>query len=306
MPVPTTARVIGAALGGTAALGAAVLGGAAVEAHAFTTHHVEVPVLAPGAEPIRVLHISDIHLQACQRDKMAFLRRLADEKPDLVISTGDHISQGQAIGPLIEALTPLRGLPGAFVLGSNDYEAPRWRNPAAYLWSTTADEEDHGRTALPTGQLCERLLGLGWVDLDDASARVNLAGRTIDLRGTGDPHVHLDHYEQVAGPPEPDAELTIGVTHAPYRHVLDAMVDDGIPLVLAGHTHGGQVCLPNGRAIITNCDIDAGRASGLHRWEHGTAEGWLHVSNGMGTSPFAPYRLFCRPSATLLQLVPVR
>lgn len=298
------ARVLATALGGTAAFGAAVLGGAVVEAHAFTTHHVDVPVLAPGSTPIRVLHISDIHLQARQRDKMAFLRRLADEKPDLVVSTGDHISQGRAIGALLEALTPLRGLPGVFVLGSNDFEAPVWRNPAAYLWSTTSDLEDPTRVALPTEHLRERLQGLGWVDLDDAAVRVRAAGCTLDLRGTGDPHIGLDHYERVSGPPAADAAVTIGVTHAPYRRVLDAMVDDGVGLVLAGHTHGGQVCLPNGRAIITNCDIDPGRANGLHRWEHAGHEGWLHVSNGMGSSPFAPYRLFCRPSATLLRLVP--
>ena len=127
------ARALATTLGGTAAFGAAVLGAAVVEAHAFTTHHVDVPVLAPGSAPIRVLHISDIHLQARQRDKMAFLRRLADERPDLVVSTGDHISQGRAIEELVEALTPLRELPGVFVLGSNDFEAPVWRNPAAYL-----------------------------------------------------------------------------------------------------------------------------------------------------------------------------
>ncbi|WP_316669476.1 metallophosphoesterase [uncultured Propionibacterium sp.] len=300
--MPAPARVIGAALGGTAAFGACMIG-AAAEAHAFRTHHVDVPVLAPGSAPIRVLHISDIHLQARQRDKMAFLRRLADERPDLVVSTGDHITQGRAIAPLAEALTPLRGLPGVFVLGSNDYEAPLWRNPAAYLWRTTADTDDHPRVALPTGHLRERLEGLGWTDLNNASARLQVAGRTIALRGTDDPHIGFDRYEQVAGPLDPGVELTMGVTHAPYRRVLDAMVDDGIGLVLAGHTHGGQVCLPNGRAIITNCDIDPGRARGLHRWEHEGHEGWLHVSNGMGTSPFAPYRLFCRPSATLLRLV---
>ena len=302
--MPTPARAIAAALGGTTALGACMIGGALVEAHAFITHHVDVPVLAPGAGPIRVLHVSDIHLMARQGDKMAFLRRLADEEPDLVISTGDHISQGQAIVPLMESLMPFKGLPGAFVFGSNDYEAPRWRNPAAYLWRSTAGEAEHARVALPTGHLRERLLDLGWADLNDATARVQVAGRTVDLRGTGDPHIRLDHYEQVAGPPSPDAELTIGVTHAPYRRVLDAMIDDGLPLVVAGHTHGGQICLPNGRAIITNCDIDPGRARGLHRWEHDGNEGWLHVSNGMGSSPFAPYRLFCRPSATLLRLVP--
>ena len=69
-------------------------------------------------------------------------------------------------------------------------------------------------------------------------------------------------------------------------------------LLLAGHTHGGQLCLPFKGALVTNCDLDTGRAKGLHR-HHGS---WLHVSAGLGTSPYAPVRFFCRPEATLLTL----
>lgn len=69
---------------------------------------------------------------------------------------------------------------------------------------------------------------------------------------------------------------------------------------MAGHTHGGQLCLPFYGALVTNCDLDRSRAKGASSWGAETA---LHVSAGIGTSPFAPLRFCCRPEATLLTLV---
>jgi predicted MPP superfamily phosphohydrolase len=83
--------------------------------------------------------------------------------------------------------------------------------------------------------------------------------------------------------------------------VLDAFATDGYDLVLAGHTHGGQLRLPGYGAIVTNCGLDRSRARGVSRWG---AHTWLHVSAGLGTSPFAPVRFACPPEASLLTLVP--
>ncbi len=115
------------------------------------------------------------------------------------------------------------------------------------------------------------------------------------------------------GAASPDADLTIGVTHAPYQRVLDAYAADGASLIVAGHTHGGQVCVPGYGALVTNCDLDTQRAKGLSRWWPGAGHtpssqapdgaAWLEVSAGLGTAPTAPVRLACRPEATLLTLV---
>jgi predicted MPP superfamily phosphohydrolase len=78
------------------------------------------------------------------------------------------------------------------------------------------------------------------------------------------------------------------------------MSADGFPLLVAGHTHGGQVCVPGYGALVTNCDLPRRMASGLHRYR----TSWLHVSAGLGTSPTAPVRFACPPEATLLTLVP--
>ena len=107
----------------------------------------------------------------------------------------------------------------------------------------------------------------------------------------------------MVGPPSDGVDLSLGVTHAPYRRILDAMTADGVELILAGHTHGGQVCVPGHGALTTNCDLPTDRVKGLseHRLEGHHA--WLHVSAGIGTSPFAPYRFACPPEVTVLTLV---
>jgi predicted MPP superfamily phosphohydrolase len=115
-----------------------------------------------------------------------------------------------------------------------------------------------------------------------------------------DPHLKRDRYETIAGPADPTANLRLGLTHSPEPRVLDRFAADGYQLVMAGHTHGGQLCLPFYGAIVTNCDLDRSRAKGPSRWGANMA---LHVSAGVGTSPFAPLRFCCRPEATLLTLV---
>lgn len=294
--------LLGHLVEGTAGMGALVFAGALIEAQAFVLRQLDAAVLKPGAPPLRLLHISDIHLMPRQQKKLAFLRKLADMKPDLVISTGDHLSSADAMDKLFDALGPLFALPGAFVFGSNDFEGPHFRMPAAYLWANSTPQRHGPESVLPADEVAHRLVAAGWADLNDARARLDVSGRSIALRGTGDAHIDLDHYDKVSGPADPGADLNIGVTHAPYRRVLDAMTDDGMSLILSGHTHGGQVCLPNGRPIITNCDVGPEHAKGLSVWRHGGRKCLLHVSGGIGSSPFAPYRLFCRPSATLITL----
>ncbi len=144
--------------------------------------------------------------------------------------------------------------------------------------------------------LDQGLTAAGWVDLNNSTGRLVAAGWEIDARGVDDPHIKRDDYAAVTGPFAPDAMLRLGVTHAPYRRVLDPMAADGADLILAGHTHGGQICVPGFGALVTNCDVPRTQASGLSGW-HGSA---LNVSAGLGTNPFTPIRLACRPEATLL------
>lgn len=283
-----------AAAGSTAlAIGYATL----IERNAFTVREVTMPVLSPGSTPLRVLHLSDIHMRPTQRHKQAWLRDLARWDPDLVVNTGDNLSHPKAVPAVVQALGDLLAVPGVFVFGSNDYFAPKLKSPTKYL--TDKDHRVHGNP-LPWQDLRAAFNERGWLDLTHSRRDFEVAGLTIAAAGVDDPHIGRDRYDAIAGKPSPAANLSLGVVHAPYTRVLDRFAADGYQLVLAGHTHGGQLCLPFYGALVTNCDLDRSRAKGASHWGAHTA---LHVSAGIGTSPFAPARFCCRPEATLLTLV---
>ncbi len=284
-----------------------------VERNLFVLRRAAAPVLPPGSRPVRILQVSDLHLLPRQQRKIEWVRSLADLAPDFVVNSGDNLAHLDAVPALLRAMEPLLDYPGAFVLGSNDYWAPVFRNPALYLTPQYATPPDI-RPELPVDDLVAGLVAGGWSDLNNARSTVTMAGLPVELVGVDDPHIELDRYCEVAGPASADAALTIGLVHAPYQRVLDAMTADGAALVIAGHTHGGQLALPLFGALVTNCDLDRRRAKGLSRWWPG-ADGapssmapdgaaYLHVSAGLGTSPYAPVRFACRPEATLLTLVP--
>ena len=273
-----------------------------VETRAFVLRDTEIPVLPPGHAPVRVLHLSDLHLTPRQHRKQRWVRALAALEPDAVVATGDFLGHREAVGPVIDCLDGLLDRPGAFVLGSNDYYAPLVKNPARYLLPGGQDRRRLG-DRLPWRDLVGALTGRGWRDLSNRRVRLSVAGLELALIGVDDPHLSFDDLEAVSGPAPEDADLAVAVAHAPYLRVLDTFTSDGYGLILAGHTHGGQLRVPGYGALVTNCDLDRHRARGLHRHSSAGRSSWLHVSAGLGTSPYAPVRLSCRPEATLLTLV---
>lgn len=283
---------------GTAALGAATFAYASViERNLFTLRRFDVPVLPPDAEPLRVLHISDLHMTPGQRRKQDWVAALSATDPDLVVTTGDNLAHPDAVTAVTRALQPLLDRPGAFVFGSNDRRGPVFKNPFGYF---NGDRPYRQGVDLPTEDLREVLVAGGWADLNNARAILKAGGRSIEVAGVDDPHIGRDEY--AAGPASGSVDLRLGLTHTPEPAVLDAMARDGFDLLLAGHTHGGQVRVPGVGALVTNCGLDRRMARGLHRWPQSPA--WLHVSAGLGTHPTAPIRFACRPEASLLTLVP--
>ena len=279
--------------------------GTFVEPYDFRVRRVRLKVLPAGAQPIRVLHLSDFHLVTGQRRKREFIQALSGLEPDLVISTGDNLASPDALAPLIDDLGRLLDVPGAFVFGSNDYTAPRPRNPLGYLAGDTSREGVHAdRQQLPTEELRTAFTSHGWLDLNGRRGELEVRGLRIEFRGTDDAHLNLDDYRLVAGPPAPGVDLAVGVTHAPYARVLDAMTADGLQLMLAGHTHGGQVCVPGVGALTTNCDLAPRRAKGASRHHASGKRSWLHVSAGLGANPYTPFRFACPPEVSVLTLVP--
>jgi uncharacterized protein len=303
------ARVIlpaGAALAGAGALAYASL----VERNWFALRQAEVPVLAPGTTPIRVLHISDVHLTPGRKRLMSWLAALDQLEPDLVVNTGDSIAHPESVRCLVDSLGPLLDRPGIFVYGSNDLYRPRAKNPARYLWETSARRYPRKGPDLPWQKLGDAMTNRGWLDANNHQGRIKAGGLDIAVAGVHDPHIKRDRYDRVAGPADPTADLRLGIMHAPEPRILDRFTADGYDILFAGHTHGGQLRVPGYGALVTNCSIDRDRVSGLH--QHPAADApaldghraWLHVSAGLGTSPWAPARFACRPEATMLTLVP--
>lgn len=303
------ARTLGA---GAATLIAGGLGfvawAAAIERRRFTLRRYELPILPAGATPIKVLHLADFHYAPGQRKKQRFVRGLAELKPDLVIATGDNFGHRDGLPGIAEMLEPFRGVPGLSVFGSNDYYGPIFKNPFTYFTGkrlSVVRERDLDEAGL------RRLLfdDLGWVDLTNSAAIVRVGDLRIRAVGVDDPHIDLDKPDAALADLERLArrggewDVTFGLVHAPYQRILNRYVADGdVAAIFAGHTHGGQVCLPGGRTILANCDLPKEQAGGLSTWSAGGRSVPLHVSRGLGTSIYAPYRTFCPPEASLITL----
>jgi len=297
-------RHLAPALALLAAGGAAAGYASVIERNWFVLRRFDVPVLPADAKPVRVLHISDAHLTPGRSQLLSWIRSQDATEPDLVVNTGDSIAHPRAVQPFLDALGPLLDRPGVFVYGSNDLFSPVPKNPARYLWGTSANDQRRHTPDLPWAELGEGMAAAGWLDLNNRRGRLKAGELDIDAAGVHDPHIKRDRYAKIAGRADPTADLRLGVLHSPEPQLLDRFTADGYDLLLAGHTHGGQVCLPVLGTLVTNCDIDRHRARGLSRHPAGTGPAWLHVSAGLGTSPWAPFRFSCRPEATLLTLLP--
>ncbi|MFE5836854.1 metallophosphoesterase [Arthrobacter sp. NPDC056493] len=307
--VASRVRSIGRGFAVTAGAGtAAALAATAYglwEKNQFVIREETVPVLPAGRAPFRILHLSDIHFVPGQKAKAEWLQSLAALRPDLVVNTGDNLSHPKAVDPLLHALAPLLEFPGVFVPGSNDYYAPKLKNPAAYLVGPSKARRDTQELDWP--RLRSGFGMAGWIDLTNRHQSVVLNGMRFDFSGVDDPHLNRERY---AGWPRGTRgqnakdHLRIAVIHAPYQRVLDHFTEDGADLLLAGHTHGGQLCIPGYGAVVANCDIPTWRAKGLNDWSSNGSTTPVNVSGGIGTSRFAPVRIACRPEAVLLTLTP--
>jgi predicted MPP superfamily phosphohydrolase len=280
---------------------ACAIWGIAIERYLFVIRRETVKILPPNSTPISVLHIGDIHLAPWQKRKAAFVHSLAELKPDLVINTGDNLGHANAIGPVLTALAPLMERPGVFVNGSNDYYAPVLRNPLGYL--AKPSERSEG-PVLETARLVGGFASAGWLNLNNREGQISINGLKLGFMGVDDAHDELDNLTSIPGQATAlsGCDLVIGVSHAPYLRVLEAMGTAGASMIFAGHTHGGQVCLPGVGALTTNCDLPAKYAKGISAWNFAGKNVILNVVAGLGHSIYAPVRFFCRPEVRLITL----
>lgn len=285
-----------------AAAGAACVAyGTLIETRWFRLRHAVVPGVLRGPGELRVLHLTDTHLDPPSPPLVEFVASLAEHDVDLVVATGDLLGSADAEDHCAALLGQLTadGTPGLAVLGSNDLYGPQPKSPHWYF--TDPDRRVHG-VRLDTDRLVEGLEAGGYTVLRDARTAVEVDGfGRVAVGGLEDPHLAdtvLPPLGQVAVADDDAAILRLGLVHAPYTAALDLLVDAGYELLLAGHTHGGQVRVPPFGALVDNCDLPLDQARGLSTWR-GVP---LHVSPGLGQSRYAPFRFCCRPEATILHL----
>lgn len=285
---------------GIAAAGAAcVTYGSIVERRWYRLSHVRIEGALRRPGLLRILHVTDLHLLPRQRHRIAFVHGLADLEHDLVVATGDLLGGPGAEDAAVAALAPLttRGRPGLSVIGSNDQFGPVPKAPWAYLV-----DPGHRSPGVPldTDRLLAGLDRVGYTTLRGGTTVLDTPAGRIAAGGFDDPHLDPSVIPDPVAvtPPDHGEVVHLGLVHAPYLAALDVLVDAGHDLLLAGHTHGGQVRLPGVGALVANCDLPLDQARGLSRYR----DRWLHVSAGLGHSPYAPFRFACRPEATLLEL----
>ncbi len=267
--------------------------GVFVERRAYRLVRQTIHILPAGApRPLTVLHLSDLHFVRDDRRKAEFLASLPSA--DVSVVTGDFLGEPEAVERTLEALRPVRGrLASWFVLGSNDYYVPRPLNPFRYFVAPA----NRKRRRAPRGRhrdLVELLEADGWRSLTNVRTQVDLDGLPIELLGLDDAHIRRQDLRLV--PREAPERFGFAVMHSPDS--IPEAVACGYALVVAGHTHGGQVRLPLVGPLVTNSHLPRRLVSGLLRMGGSV----VHVSPGLGTSKFAPFRFLCPPEATLLEL----
>ena len=236
--------------------------------------NVPVPGLPPELVGLRIVHLSDFHLGFPSRGEHAVHRAVhwaAARQPDLTLITGDLLSRPSA-EPRLRRL--LEMLPSTYaVLGNHDF----------------ADTRDPFSKPSPLVELGSTELLL------DESRLVELRGKRVQVVGV-DPRTYQRRSSRPERLVDPAADLRILLCHFP--NVIDKLPAGAFDLVLAGHLHGGQICLPYGRGRkLRFAHLRWTYAEGLYRQPGGV----LHVSSGLGTT-FVPFRYFARPEATELTL----
>ena len=270
-----------------------VLWGIFVERRRYRLVRHRLDILpATTANPLTVLHLSDLHFVRRDRGKAAFLAGLP--AADVTVVTGDFLAEPEAVETTVAAVHAVRGrLASWFVLGSNDYFVPRPLNYLAYFRGKRKPRRaERGRAA----DLVSQLRADGWDDLTNVRRDIDINGVPMELLGLDDAHIAW-HDLRVAPRRSPD-RFGFAVMHSPDSAPETAAL--GYDFMVAGHTHGGQVCLPVVGALVTNCSLPARLVSGMIR----VGDAVVSVSPGLGTSKYAPFRFFCRPEATLLELHP--
>ncbi len=240
---------------------------------------VPVPGLPAELEGFTILHLSDFHLGSLSLNARALRKAAgwaAGRRPDLVVVTGDLLSRDRGEQDLLSALACLRARHGVVaVLGNHDVAVTR--DP----FSGTRELQDLSASRATL--------------LKDSALTLETRGLRVQVVGV-DPRSYMSRRARPERSADPAADLRILLSHFP--RVVDRMEPGAYQVVLAGHVHGGQICLPTPFGKVRFADLrNSPYAEGVFTLPGTT----LVVSRGTGTA-FVPFRFFARPEVAELVL----
>lgn len=307
----------------------------------YETKHPKIreyslPVLPENTKPVRVLHISDLHFRG---EKSAWMTKWLSELDlsniDFVISTGDNLGANGVNSEVVEALSNLLKLPGAFIFGSNDYFGPKKKNPLKYFFTKAPiDKSKHIKgEVLDSEGLRQSFVSAGWLDLNNKTAVVDLPQCKVELVGVDDPHIGKAVFPEKVFFEKDSKTVRLGLAHAPYIGVIAELAHRNCDVSFYGHTHGGQLAVPLFGALVSNCDLPAVFASGVYStktiFEYVKAvlgsyndkvalncecdeslddlcekESFVSITAGLGVAPMIPFRFGCPPEISIITLEP--
>ena len=219
----------------------------------------------------RILHVTDTHLDALPELAAVAARMIAGLEVDLLALTGDVLANPKA--PPQMAATPLVDLLAGLVVRDHRLAVLGNHDPA--IVADTLEE-------------------IGFEVLLNQSISLARQGECIVITGLDDVHCFYTDAARTALF-DRGGEFRIALVHSP--EIADHAAEAGIALYLCGHTHGGQICLPGGRALLTRLTRCRHAASGI--WRHGSMAGY--TSRGLGAS-WPPLRYNCPGELTLITL----
>ncbi len=241
----------------------------------ITRHHLSFPNLPQAFDGFHIVHLADIHCFRAGKRERRVARMVKHLRPDIIVCTGDLFDCGRLTTEACRWLAGLDSGHGVFMtLGNHDV-----------------------RTIISDGAI-QRLLEIHGVKvLRNEFVHLHHGQESIGVVGTADPHYGKADIEHMSRNLM-QATFNIALAHSPDVHTL--LTDSGVDLVLCGHTHGGQVCLPLIGPVLTNTWRTPRRlCSGLSLLNVRTR---LIVSRGVGIATGLPFRFLCRPEVVFITL----
>lgn len=267
---------------------------------------VALPGLPPTLDGLKILHISDLHAGVPGPNEMVMskLNRIAaGASADIVLFTGDMTNKKRDIKPYLPLLDGIEARYGKYaVLGNHDHGLRKSviedflnRMPSCKisLMMKSVDDESLDETVAANRSL---LAEAGIQLLENECVKIQAGAEEVQVCGVDDFQYGFADIEGTAGQVDHGVPLRILLSHSP--DAADHISNGDYHLLLAGHTHGGQICLPRpsgGKILLSTSGSSYG--TGLYH----VGDTFMHVSPGAGTT-LLPFRLLRRPEVTLLEL----